>query len=123
MQSSQNSAPAGHPAAQVHARGYGTQNTSGLQVGIIDTGIALGHEDLRRNVNKKCEDFVNGDHTCDEGKVKGPSKGARGSAIAECSLHVVGALPDLMGCRLHIESLMSGQQQGSLCWPAHHLQA
>lgn len=46
-----------------------------FQVGIIDTGIALGHEDLQRNVNKKCEDFVNGDHTCDEGKIKGPSKG------------------------------------------------
>jgi hypothetical protein len=46
-------------------------------VGVIDTGIALGHEDLQRNVNKKCEDFVNGDHTCDEGKIKGPSKGGR----------------------------------------------
>lgn len=46
-----------------------------LQVGVIDTGIALGHEDLQHNVNKKCEDFVNGDHTCDEGKFKGPSKG------------------------------------------------
>lgn len=51
-----------------------------LQVGIIDTGISLGHEDLQRNVNKKCEDFVNGDHTCNEGKIGGPSKGAHCSA-------------------------------------------
>lgn len=56
---------------------FHTKLVGRVQVGVIDTGISLGHEDLQRNVNKKCEDFVNGDHTCDEGKIKGPSKGAR----------------------------------------------
>jgi hypothetical protein len=77
-----------------------------LQVGIIDTGISLGHEDLRRNVNKKCEDFVNGDHTCDEGKIKGPSKGARYSAAAKCSLHVVWGMPVHTGWPLQITTLV-----------------
>jgi hypothetical protein len=75
-------------------------------VGIIDTGISLGHEDLRRNVNRQCEDFVNGDHTCDEGRIKGPSKGACCSAAAKRSLHAVWRVPDHTGSLLHIVTCM-----------------
>ena len=45
------------------------------QVGVIDTGISLNHQDLQRNVNKNCQDFVNGDDSCDEGRIPGNSKG------------------------------------------------
>lgn len=46
------------------------------QVGVIDTGISLNHQDLQRNINKDCQDFVNGDDSCDEGRISGNSKGA-----------------------------------------------
>ena len=45
------------------------------QIGVIDTGISLGHEDLQQNINKACGDFVNGDNSCDEGSIPGNSKG------------------------------------------------
>lgn len=46
-----------------------------LQVGVIDTGISLNHQDLQNNVNKDCQDFVNNDNNCDEGQIEGNSKG------------------------------------------------
>jgi subtilisin family serine protease len=97
------------------------KGSKAVKVGIIDTGISLGHEDLRRNVNKKCEDFVNGDHTCDEGKIKGPSKG-HGTFLAG----VIGATPnnsigvagvawnaDIIGCTMFSDHCISETCAGS----------
>ena len=44
------------------------------QVGVIDTGVSIHHQDLTANTQKKCEDFVNGDGNCDEGSILGSSK-------------------------------------------------
>ena len=43
-------------------------------MGIIDTGVSIHHQDLAANTQKSCEDFVNGDHSCDEGSIRGSSK-------------------------------------------------
>ena len=51
-----------------------TNGVPHLQVGIIDTGVSVHHQDLTANTQKKCEDFVNGDGSCDEGSIAGPSK-------------------------------------------------
>ena len=60
-----------------------------LQVGIIDTGVSIHHQDLTANTQKSCEDFVNGDGSCDEGSIAGPSKVHAGaSSVTRLRQHV-----------------------------------
>jgi serine protease len=72
------------------------------QVGIIDTGISLSHQDLVGNVDPHCEDFYNNDGSCDESHRKGGMHG-HGTHVAG----IIGAVGNnalgVVGVNWHVE--------------------
>ena len=92
-----------------------------MQVGIIDTGVSVHHHDLSANTQKKCEDFVNGDGSCDEGSIKGPSKVRQ--SFSSFSPHVVGTWQQVVSCVQLVVSLtqarasLSQRRRWSRCKP------
>ena len=91
------------------------------QVGIIDTGVSIRHQDLTDNTDKNCEDFVNGDGSCDEGSIPGPSKGhgthaagiIGGTGNNGIGIAGVNWQSNLVGCTMFPDDCSGASCQGS----------
>ena len=89
-----------------------TEGCVAMQVGVIDTGVSIHHQDLTANTQKNCEDFVNGDGSCDEGSILGSSKVRHCRACREAVCQASRCL-DLAACQTNLGgSLQVGINRG-----------